>query len=56
MSINDESPIILVVGARPNFMKIYPIYAEFKNAESSNIFIPDKWNEKTAEILAGIIQ
>jgi UDP-N-acetylglucosamine 2-epimerase len=24
-------PIILVVGARPNFMKIAPIYAELKS-------------------------
>lgn len=30
MQTNKEQPIILVVGARPNFMKIAPIYAELK--------------------------
>ena len=27
-------PVILVVGARPNFMKIAPIYNELKNKKN----------------------
>ena len=34
-----NKPIILVVGARPNFMKIAPIYAELKSRGQNLILL-----------------
>ncbi len=46
-----EKPVILVVGARPNFMKIAPLYAELKHRGLRPLIRPlyrhRKWLDST---------
>lgn len=37
--MNDGNPIILVAGARPNFMKIAPLYAEFAKRQINQLLL-----------------